>query len=88
VDAELLAVLLTEPYYRRMPPKSTAKELFHAGYMRAMVGERDVRPARHDPIGHRRGKRLHPRPADPGAAPLHLPAPARSFPSRMTITAA
>jgi anhydro-N-acetylmuramic acid kinase len=42
VDAGLLAVLLAEPYYRLPPPKSTGKELFHAGYVRAMVGERDV----------------------------------------------
>jgi anhydro-N-acetylmuramic acid kinase len=42
VDADLLAVLLTEPYYRLLPPKSTGKELFHAGYVRAMVGEREV----------------------------------------------
>ena len=42
VDADLLTVLLTEPYYRLLPPKSTGKELFHAGYLRAMVGERDV----------------------------------------------
>jgi anhydro-N-acetylmuramic acid kinase len=42
VNAELLTVLLTEPYYRLLPPKSTGKELFHAGYTRAMVGERDM----------------------------------------------
>jgi anhydro-N-acetylmuramic acid kinase len=42
VDADLLTVLLTEPYYRLLPPKSTGKELFHAGYMRAMVDGRDV----------------------------------------------
>lgn len=42
VDHGLLTVLLTEPYYRLPPPKSTGKELFHAGYVRAMVGERDV----------------------------------------------
>jgi len=42
VDADLLAVLLTEPYYGLLPPKSTGKELFHAGYVRAMVGEREV----------------------------------------------
>jgi anhydro-N-acetylmuramic acid kinase len=42
VDADLLAVLLTEPYYGLRPPKSTGKELFHAGYVRAMVGERNV----------------------------------------------
>jgi anhydro-N-acetylmuramic acid kinase len=42
VDANLLTVLLAEPYYRLLPPKSTGKELFHADYMRAMVGGRDV----------------------------------------------
>jgi len=30
---DLLAVLLDEPYYRRPPPKSTGKELFHPGYL-------------------------------------------------------
>ncbi|GII02054.1 anhydro-N-acetylmuramic acid kinase [Planobispora takensis] len=29
----LLAELLAEPYYRRSPPKSTGKELFHLGYL-------------------------------------------------------
>ncbi|GIH80276.1 anhydro-N-acetylmuramic acid kinase [Planobispora longispora] len=29
----LLAELLAEPYYRRLPPKSTGKELFHLGYL-------------------------------------------------------
>ncbi|WP_390624309.1 anhydro-N-acetylmuramic acid kinase [Fodinicola feengrottensis] len=28
-----MQVLLAEPYYRREPPKSTGKELFHAGYL-------------------------------------------------------
>src|SRR5690348_4921862 len=43
VDADLLTALLAEPYYRLLPPKSTGKELFHAGYLRAMAGEREVR---------------------------------------------
>ncbi|MEV0974190.1 anhydro-N-acetylmuramic acid kinase [Microtetraspora glauca] len=30
---ELLAELLADPYYRGAPPKSTGKELFHAGYL-------------------------------------------------------
>ena len=30
---DLLASLLQEPYYRRPPPKSTGKELFHPGYL-------------------------------------------------------
>lgn len=33
VDPALLAALLAEPYYRREPPKSTGKELFHADYL-------------------------------------------------------
>jgi anhydro-N-acetylmuramic acid kinase len=35
VDADLLADLLTEPYYRRRPPKSTGKELFGSAYLDA-----------------------------------------------------
>jgi anhydro-N-acetylmuramic acid kinase len=169
VDADLLTVLLTEPYYRLFPPKSTGKELFHAGYLRDMVGERDVplddllatlteltailvaracrehgvqrllvagggvrnpalmgriraltAPARvseFDELGMpAQGKEaytmaligfltVHGLPATipsatgaatssilgsvtPGAGPLRLPAPARSFPSRITIAAA
>jgi len=42
VDAGLLDLLLTEPYYRLPPPKSTGKELFHAAYLRAILGEREV----------------------------------------------
>lgn len=33
VHRELLDYLLAEPYYRLDPPKSTGKELFHAGYL-------------------------------------------------------
>ncbi|WP_328291766.1 anhydro-N-acetylmuramic acid kinase [Kineococcus sp. NBC_00420] len=33
VDPDLLAELLAEPYYRREPPKTTGKELFHPGYV-------------------------------------------------------
>ncbi|MFI7487454.1 anhydro-N-acetylmuramic acid kinase [Micromonospora echinaurantiaca] len=42
VHAGLLAALLAEPYYAAPPPKSTGKELFHAGYLDrhlAAVGE-------------------------------------------------
>ena len=35
VHSRLLAGLLAEPYYRQPPPKSTGKELFHAGYVDA-----------------------------------------------------
>ncbi|SCF37568.1 anhydro-N-acetylmuramic acid kinase [Micromonospora purpureochromogenes] len=33
VHGGLLAALLAEPYYAAPPPKSTGKELFHAGYL-------------------------------------------------------
>ncbi|MDG4779898.1 anhydro-N-acetylmuramic acid kinase [Micromonospora sp. WMMD961] len=33
VHTKLLAALLAEPYYAAAPPKSTGKELFHAGYL-------------------------------------------------------
>lgn len=38
VDAGLLKRLLDEPYYALPFPKSTGKELFHAGYLREVVG--------------------------------------------------
>lgn len=38
VDAAVLAELLAEPYYARPAPKSTGKELFHAGYLDGMPG--------------------------------------------------
>ncbi|WP_424217194.1 anhydro-N-acetylmuramic acid kinase (plasmid) [Streptomyces sp. BI20] len=34
----LLARLLAEPYYARPAPKTTGKELFHPGYLRAVAG--------------------------------------------------
>ncbi|WP_310737980.1 anhydro-N-acetylmuramic acid kinase [Microbispora sp. H10949] len=34
----LLAELLAEPYYHRPPPKTTGKELFHAGYLDRVAG--------------------------------------------------
>ncbi|MCG7204794.1 anhydro-N-acetylmuramic acid kinase [Streptomyces arenae] len=37
-DAALLAGLLAEPYYALPAPKTTGKELFHAGYWRAPEG--------------------------------------------------
>jgi anhydro-N-acetylmuramic acid kinase len=42
VDEHLLGVLLDEPYYRLPPPKSTGKELFHAGYVRDALGGRPI----------------------------------------------
>jgi anhydro-N-acetylmuramic acid kinase len=38
VSGELLERLLDEPYYRRPPPKSTGKELFHLDYLLARLG--------------------------------------------------
>ncbi|MEH1101062.1 anhydro-N-acetylmuramic acid kinase [Micromonospora sp. CPCC 205561] len=37
VHAGLLDALLAEPYYAAPPPKSTGKELFHAGYLDARL---------------------------------------------------
>ncbi|MEU0368737.1 anhydro-N-acetylmuramic acid kinase [Streptomyces sp. NPDC006283] len=37
VHAPLLERLLREPYYRLPPPKTTGKELFHAGHLRAAL---------------------------------------------------
>lgn len=44
VDPVLLDWLLAEPYYRLPPPKSTGKELFHAGYLRAHTHDRARHP--------------------------------------------
>ncbi|WP_377551584.1 anhydro-N-acetylmuramic acid kinase [Micromonospora zhanjiangensis] len=40
VDPALLLELLAEPYYRLPAPKSTGKELFHAGYLQRMLAGR------------------------------------------------
>jgi anhydro-N-acetylmuramic acid kinase len=42
VDKALLDRLLAEPYYRLAPPKSTGKELFHADYVRDIVGSQPI----------------------------------------------
>ncbi|MET9019283.1 anhydro-N-acetylmuramic acid kinase [Actinopolymorpha sp. NPDC004070] len=43
VSEKLLAALLDEPYFRRTPPKSTGKELFHGGYLdAALLGVPDL----------------------------------------------
>jgi anhydro-N-acetylmuramic acid kinase len=39
VDHLLLEQLLAEPYYAQPAPKTTGKELFHAGYLRARTGQ-------------------------------------------------
>ncbi|MGW5266377.1 anhydro-N-acetylmuramic acid kinase [Microbispora sp. NPDC004025] len=38
VHEGLLTELLAEPYYHRPPPKTTGKELFHAGYLERVAG--------------------------------------------------
>lgn len=46
VHPALLARLLDEDYYRRTPPKTTGKELFHLGYLQAaMDGIGPIEPA-------------------------------------------
>jgi anhydro-N-acetylmuramic acid kinase len=45
VHEALLARMLAEPYYRVEPPKSTGKELFDAGYLRAATDGLTIEPA-------------------------------------------
>jgi anhydro-N-acetylmuramic acid kinase len=40
VDAPLLDLLLDEPYFRQPPPKSTGRDLFHAGWLDAKLARR------------------------------------------------
>jgi anhydro-N-acetylmuramic acid kinase len=42
VDPELLVRFLDDPYYAAPPPKSTGKEVFHAGYLRDKLGDAQV----------------------------------------------
>ncbi|MGW0478426.1 anhydro-N-acetylmuramic acid kinase [Nonomuraea sp. NPDC003214] len=42
VDENLLRELLAEPYYRLEPPKSTGKELFTPGYVKAALPQADL----------------------------------------------
>lgn len=48
VDADLLAVLLDEPYYELPTPKTTGKELFHLEYVRAALARSGRNPATPD----------------------------------------
>jgi anhydro-N-acetylmuramic acid kinase len=46
VDAQLLEILLDEPYFRQPPPKSTGRDLFHADWLDRKLAQRpDVAPA-------------------------------------------
>jgi anhydro-N-acetylmuramic acid kinase len=45
VDDPLLAVLLAEPYFARVPPKSTGRDLFDADWLAARLAGREVAPA-------------------------------------------
>ena len=40
VDDALLAILLDEPYFDQPPPKSTGRDLFHAGWLDARLARR------------------------------------------------
>ncbi len=44
VDPALLADLLAESFFTRPPPKSTGRDLFHAGWLDAKLARRHVRP--------------------------------------------
>lgn len=48
VDEGLLGALLDEPYYLLPPPKSTGKELFHLGYVRAALARSGSDPSTPD----------------------------------------
>lgn len=43
VDAALLAQCLTEPYFGAPPPKSTGRDLFHPGWLQALLATRGDR---------------------------------------------
>jgi len=45
VDDALLAALLSEPYFARVPPKSTGRDLFNAEWLDAKLGGRTLAPA-------------------------------------------
>jgi anhydro-N-acetylmuramic acid kinase len=44
-NAALLAALSSDPFFLRAPPRSTGRDLFHAGWLDATLAGRDVAPA-------------------------------------------
>lgn len=45
VDQELLNLLLDEPFFALVPPKSTGRDLFHLDWLRQRLGSRDINSA-------------------------------------------
>jgi anhydro-N-acetylmuramic acid kinase len=45
VDAPLLAMLLSEPFFARSPPKSTGRDLFHDRWLDERLAGRELAPA-------------------------------------------
>lgn len=45
IDASLLAAFLAEPYFVRVPPKSTGRDLFDANWLASRQDGRDIAPA-------------------------------------------
>lgn len=48
VDAELLALLRADPYFRRIPPKSTGREHFHLDWLDGLIAQLDRAPEPED----------------------------------------
>jgi anhydro-N-acetylmuramic acid kinase len=48
VDAGLLSTLLTEPFFSRLPPKSTGRDLFHAAWLDSALDRVSNRPSPQD----------------------------------------
>lgn len=44
IDAHLLAAMLDDPYFRRPPPKSTGREVFHAGWLATRLASASLPP--------------------------------------------